>query len=76
MPVPDDWKNVVKDPECGPRTDAQNEKAREQSLAIAKQLGRPIAKFTCDECPITDGPQYCPFIYDHYNTDGDCLAIK
>lgn len=29
--------------------------------------------FSCDGCPHN---YYCEYAYDHYNTDGDCLAMK
>lgn len=32
-------------------------------------------KVTCDECPHSTKTA-CPFAYDGYNTDGDCLADK
>ena len=32
--------------------------------------------FTCDDCRIKEALQYCPFIFDHYNTNGDCLLEK
>lgn len=30
-------------------------------------------KFTCETCVFL---AWCEFAYDHYNTDGDCLASK
>ena len=30
-------------------------------------------KFTCDGCSVT---RLCPFAFDAYNTNGDCLAVK
>ena len=33
-------------------------------------------EFTCDNCPYLDDISNCEFVYDLYNTDGDCLAIK
>jgi hypothetical protein len=30
-------------------------------------------KITCEDCLDNDN---CEFAFDHYNTDGDCLAIK
>ena len=30
-------------------------------------------KFTCDGCPAA---KKCSWVYDLYNTDGDCLALK
>ena len=30
-------------------------------------------RFTCDECALA--PR-CALAFDHYNTDGDCLASK
>lgn len=33
----------------------------------------PSSGFTCDECTYAD---VCPYVYDWYNTDGDCLMEK
>jgi len=43
-------------------------KARED---VATMFGIP--KFTCDDCP---DQTTCPFVFDVYNQDGDCLAEK
>jgi hypothetical protein len=32
-----------------------------------------IDKFTCDDC---QAKRTCPYVFDPYNTDGDCLAEK
>lgn len=32
-----------------------------------------VPKFTCETCVFL---AWCEYAYDHYNTDGDCLAIK
>lgn len=32
-----------------------------------------IKTFTCDDCP---AKTTCEWVYDPYNTDGDCLAEK
>jgi hypothetical protein len=32
-----------------------------------------IDKFTCDDC---QAKRTCPYVFDPYNTDGDCLADK
>lgn len=32
-----------------------------------------IEEFTCDEC---GAAPTCPYAFDPYNTDGDCLAEK
>ncbi len=80
MTVPKSWQDCVEGgfikEEAGPRTAEQNAKARQESVAASEQRGHSITKFTCDDCPFEDAAEYCPFIYDHYNTDGDCLALK
>jgi len=43
--------------------------AREQ---LARE-GETTLKFTCDGCP---SRFECEWVYDLYNTDGDCLAEK
>ena len=75
MPTPEAWKDVVS-PEASPRTEARNAELRRESLAAAEASGRDISQFTCDTCRIEGAKAYCPFIYDHYNTDGDCLVLK
>lgn len=38
------------------------------------RLPRPsLMDITCEECGDNDT---CPFAFDLYNTDGDCLALK
>lgn len=32
-----------------------------------------LLRFTCDDCALG---ATCPFVFDPYNTDGDCLADK
>jgi hypothetical protein len=35
--------------------------------------GTPPISFTCDDC----GARYtCEYVFDWYNTDGDCMAEK
>ena len=44
-------------------------------LSLTDCDGTPIAreKFTCFEC---GAEPTCPYAWDHYNTNGDCLAEK
>jgi hypothetical protein len=38
----------------------------------------PDMKFTCDDCGVIgpEGKKDCPYVFDPYNTNGDCLAEK
>jgi hypothetical protein len=54
-------------------TDEQLASIRAQALIDANQQLRRDPAFTCDGC---SERKRCPFVYDLYNTDGDCLAEK
>jgi hypothetical protein len=46
---------------------------------LVKQHGyEPEMKFTCDDCGVIgpEGKKDCPYAFDPYNTNGDCLAEK
>jgi len=47
--------------------------AREKAEARLKSLGIRYRYITCDGCPLKSR---CPYAYDPYNIDGDCLAEK
>lgn len=36
-------------------------------------LAMGYTEYTCDDCK---GRETCPYIFDAYNTGGDCLACK
>lgn len=67
-----------------PLTDEQIAKLREESIQSAWDgytwVDCPWIDeepgFTCDGCPRGEYKRVCPFIFDLYNTDGDCLAMK
>jgi len=40
---------------------------------IKEKFGYSITEFTCDECK---SRFTCHYVFDAYNTDGDCLANK
>lgn len=49
---------------------------RERIRELAQRHGSKLPwsyKFTCDDCQLI---LICPFSYDDYNTDGDCLELK
>lgn len=47
---------------------------RVKSLENAREyFGDKIVKFTCDDC---ESRYTCCYVFDLYNTDGDCLANK
>jgi hypothetical protein len=52
-----------------------HELATVRALAIKQQAPHTNArtKFTCDECP---SAPTCDYVFDAYNTGGDCLAAK
>lgn len=45
----------------------------EAVTSYAAATGEAITQFTCDNC--RDAPR-CPYAFDPYNTDGDCLGSK
>jgi hypothetical protein len=56
------------------RTDAELAKMRDDVIQHLNRIHHyEDINFTCDEC---DQRHVCPFVYDPYNTDGDCLAEK
>ncbi len=61
-----------------PLTDEEQVRIRAESVDYAKKypfiplVGGDVS-FTCDDC---GGTAVCDWVYDLYNTDGDCLAEK
>jgi hypothetical protein len=56
------------------KTDDQLAALREASVtASAQWVGDGIDKFTCDDCVHR---RSCEYVFDHYNINGDCLAVK
>jgi hypothetical protein len=50
--------------------------SEQQLLALRSEIilkFNYIDKFTCDECPFKTT---CEYVFDPYNTNGDCLAEK
>ena len=48
----------------------------EEALAKLRESNADLFEievFTCDDCPAR---KMCHFVFDPYNTDGDCLAEK
>lgn len=59
-----------------PWTDQELAKFRRQLITEYYQQNRESPKeITCDDC-LLETKITCPFAYDPYNTDGDCLAMK
>lgn len=56
-----------------PRTFLEMEAARRQGLQQLADFGLEDKTLTCDECACF---AVCPWAFDLYNTDGDCLAEK
>ncbi|MEQ8822859.1 MAG: hypothetical protein RIC14_00620 [Filomicrobium sp.] len=54
-----------------PKTNADGYEVDQLRKRISKYFG--IDTFTCDEC---DARYTCPYAFDPYNTNGDCLAEK
>ena len=55
---------------------SENEVQLRRKTMIAEYVrenGEPPKEITCDSC---QDPENCPYCYDLYNTDGDCLAMK
>lgn len=46
---------------------------RKQAVEWLQAHGIPFRYLTCDKCP---SRRECEYVYDPYNTDGDCLAEK
>jgi len=47
---------------------------REEDIqTLLNQLGLKLEDLTCHTCK---DKHDCPYAYDPYNTNGDCLAIK
>lgn len=44
-----------------------------RAQALAREGVGTFEHFTCDEC---GAAAVCPFVFDSYNTNGDCLAEK
>lgn len=55
------------------KTQEQLDKLRKKMIALSAGTGEQISEFTCDDC---DVKERCQFVFDLYNTDGDCLAMK
>lgn len=54
-------------------TDAELALMRHDAIRLEADIGNVIEKFTCDECSVR---HECSLVFDGYNTDGDCLAMK
>jgi hypothetical protein len=54
------------------------EKERERGMRQLQEFYGlvPLPTFTCDNCPYLEDKSTCPYLYDIYNTHGDCLAVK
>ena len=52
---------------------ANAQRVRQELVTITGGAFDPKREVTCEFCPYNDN---CEFVWDHYNTDGDCLAIK
>jgi len=55
------------------KTDEQLEKIKKRAIKFFKKRYKYTPDFTCDDC---DARSRCQYVYDFYNTDGDCLAMK
>lgn len=53
------------------RTDEQLASIRAKAVSDFADMG--VDQFTCDNCPER---RVCLYVFDAYNTDGDCLADK
>ena len=60
-------------PYCGHTTDEQLAKLRQKAVAENAEYLGPNPVFTCDNCRQRNK---CEFVFDTYNTNGDCLAEK
>ena len=74
---PDDDQNPrrIYNPYCDEHT-KQLERLQEEALQVYHRLGdvpNPAKDYTCYGCSIVST---CPFAFDLYNLDGDCLAEK
>lgn len=56
-----------------PLTDSELAKKRSNSIYWANIERHNITQFTCDSCLLRF---ICIFVFDWYNTSGDCLASK
>jgi len=56
-----------------PLSEYQLSFARATVIEDMKGYGHDITKFTCDDCK---DKTICKYVFDPYNTDGDCLAMK
>lgn len=54
-------------------TDEQLAEFRAWMLKAPDSAGEPKGGFTCDECPLR---RKCTWVFDSYNTDGDCIVAK
>lgn len=66
------WKDLLDDQNVKARTPSKNEALRKDTIKHFPH----IKTFTCDKCKIAGAKEFCPFIYDPYNTDDECLALK
>ena len=55
------------------RSEQELQKLREEMVRELGRLGIMYSYITCDDCPQR---HTCPYAYDPYNIDGDCLAEK
>lgn len=56
-------------------SDKDLERKKERALTIIRKINEnyQIDYFTCEKC----GAKYtCPWVFDAYNVNGDCLAEK
>lgn len=60
-----EWKTDI-------RTNEELERIREDAIKYCNKIGCS-SNFTCDNCP---SKLSCKYVYDPYNTNGDCLAEK
>ena len=50
-----------------------HDERRKRMIEVLRRLGVRYRYITCDRCPMRDT---CPYAYDPYNIDGECLAEK
>ena len=46
---------------------------KEKAKVIWERVGYDFEKCSCHECGVKET---CDYVYDLYNTNGDCLALK
>jgi len=55
------------------RSEQELQKLREEMVRELMRMGIRFSFITCDRCPQR---HTCPYAYDPYNIDGECLAEK